>query len=88
MIFQIKVKVKMETLKEFAEVLIAGKLDRSAVISETYCEKDEPSVGISYWKVEDLKELDTKFSLWKPYYENVEIKEVVTARDAMSLLFK
>ena len=86
MIFQIKVKVKIETLKEFAEMLIAGKLDRSAVISETYCEKDEPSVGISYWKVEDLKELESKFSSWKPYYEKVEIKEVVTALEAMKLL--
>ena len=87
MIIQIKVKVKTDMLKEFGEKLMSGKLDRSAIISETYCEKDEPSIGISYWKVEDLKEFENKFSFWKPYYEEVEIKEVIRAKEAMTLLF-
>ena len=87
MIIQIKVKVRMEKLKEFGEKLISGKLDRSSIISETYCEKSEPSIGISYWKVETMEEFENKFSLWKNYYEEIEIKEVVTAKEAMLLLF-
>ncbi len=88
MIIQIKVKVKIETLKIFGEKLMSNQLDRSAIISETYCEKEDPSVGISYWNVKDFEEFEHKFSMWKPYYEKVEIKEVVTAKEAMILLFK
>ena len=87
MTFQVKVKVKTDTLKEFAKVLMKGELDRSAIISETYCEKDAPSIGISFWQTKDLEEFEKKFSSWKPYYENVEIKEVITAKDAMLMLF-
>ena len=87
MTFQVKVKVKADTLKEFAKVLMKGQLDRSAIISETYCEKDEPSIGISFWQTKDLEEFEKKFSSWKPYYENIEIKEVITAKDAMLMLF-
>ena len=87
MILQIKVKVKIETLKEFAEKLLSGKLDRSAIISETYCEANDPSVGTSFWKVENMEEFEIKFSSWKQFYEQVEIKEVIPAMDAMKILF-
>ena len=87
MIVQIKVKVKISLLKSFAEKLMSGQLDRSAIISETYCEKNEPSIGISYWKVNDMDEFENKFSLWKQFYETYELKEVVTAKDAMVALF-
>jgi hypothetical protein len=87
MIVQIKVKVRIDTLKEFAGKLLSGQLDRSAIISETYCEKADPSIGISYWKVNDVEELESMLGPWKPYYETVEIKEVVTAKEAMFSLF-
>ncbi|MCK9211521.1 MAG: hypothetical protein M0P61_11850 [Ignavibacteriaceae bacterium] len=87
LILQIKVKVKIASLKNFAEKLISGQLDRSAIISETYCEKDEPSIGISYWKVDDMEEFEKKFSLWKQFYETIEVKEVLTASEAMIGLF-
>jgi hypothetical protein len=87
MIIQIKVKVNGTTLKDFAEKLMSGQLDRTAIISETYCEKNDPSVGISYWKVENMEEFENKFSLWKQFYETYEVKEVVTAKDAMLALF-
>ena len=87
MILQIKVKVRIETLKEFGEKLMSNQLDRSAIISETYCEKEEPSIGLSYWKVENMKEFEEKFLLWKQYYESYEVKEVITAKEAMYFLF-
>jgi hypothetical protein len=87
MIIQIKVKVKQESLKEFAEKLMRGQLDRSAIISETYCEKDNPAVGISYWNVADMDEFETKFSLWKPFYDTVETAQMITAKEAMTALF-
>jgi hypothetical protein len=82
MILQIKVKIRIETLKEFAAKLMMGQLDRSAIISETYCEKIDPSVGISYWKVDDMEEFENKIVAWKEYYETIEVKEVITAKDA------
>jgi hypothetical protein len=87
MTFQVKVKVKADTLKDFAKKIMKGQLDRSAIISETYCEKEEPSIGISFWQATDLAELEQKFSSWRPYYENIEIKEVITAKEAMLILF-
>jgi hypothetical protein len=87
MTFQVKVKVNTDTLKDFAKKLMKGQLDRSAIISETFCEKDEPSIGISFWQAKDLEEFESKFSSWRPYYQNIEIKEVITAKDAMLKLF-
>jgi hypothetical protein len=87
MILQVKVKVKLETLEEFAQKLVAGELDRSAIISETYCEKENPSIGISYWSVDDIDEFETKFASWKEYYEEAEIKRVITAKEAVMKLF-
>lgn len=87
MIFQIKVKVKVASLKAFGEKLMAGQLDRSAIISETYCEKSDPAVGISYWKADSLEDLEARFAAWRVFYEAVEIKEVVSAKEAMMLLF-
>jgi hypothetical protein len=87
MTFQVKVKVKADTIKEFAKKLMKNQLDRSAIISETYCEKDDPSTGISFWHADSIEEFERKFSAWKPYYENIEIKEVITAKEAMLMLF-
>jgi hypothetical protein len=86
MILQIKVKVKVDTLQEFASKIMTGALDRSAILGETYCEKDNPSVGISYWEVENMEEFETKMAGWKPYYESIEVKEVVKAQKAMFML--
>jgi len=87
MTFQVKVKVKADTLKEFAKVLMKGQLDRSAIISETYCEKDDPLIGTSFWQAKDLEEFESKFLSWRPYYQDIEIKEVITAKEAMLKLF-
>jgi len=87
MLLQIKVKVKINLLKDFAAKLMSGQLDRSLIISETYCEKNDPTVGISYWKVDDMEEFENKFSLWKHFYEIFEVKEVVTAKEAIISLF-
>jgi len=88
MILQIKVKVKIDTLTEFAQKLMFGQLDRSAIIGETYCEKNEPTVGIGYWQVDDMKEFEEKFSSWKQFYETFEVKEVLTAKDAFFSILK
>jgi hypothetical protein len=86
MILQIKVKVKISTIKDFAAKLMSGQLDRTAIIGETYCEKNEPAVGISYWDVDDMEEFENKFSLWKQFYDSYEVKEVVAAKDAFFLI--
>ena len=87
MILQIKVKVKISAVKEFAAKLMSGQLDRTAIIGETYCEKNDPAVGISYWQVDDMEEFENKFSLWKQFYETYEVKEVITPKEAMFSLF-
>ena len=84
---QIKVKVNTGTLQNFAQQLMMNQLDRSAIIGETYCENDDPTIGISYWKVEDMEEFENKFTSWKQFYETYEVKEVITAKEAIMKLF-
>jgi hypothetical protein len=88
MILQIKAKVKIDTLNSFAQSIMFGKLDRSAILGETYCEKNDPVVGISYWQVDDMKEFEEKFSSWKQFYETFEVKEVLTAKNAFFSILK
>jgi hypothetical protein len=85
--FQVKVRVRVDTLRSFGEQLMQGKLDRSAIVSDTYCEKDDPAVGVSYWQAESREVFEQKFAGWRPFYASVEIREVVTAKEAMGLLF-
>ena len=87
MIMQIKVKVNTITLQNFAQQLMMNQLDRSAIIGETYCEKDDPTIGISYWEVENMEEFEEKFTPWKQFYESCEVKEVITAKAAIMKLF-
>jgi hypothetical protein len=87
MFFQVKVRVRVDTLRSFGEQLMQGKLDRSAIVSDTYCEKDDPAVGVSYWQAESREVFEQKLAGWRPFYASVEIREVVTAKEAMGLLF-
>ena len=75
-------------MPEFGCKLQKGELDRSCIRGETHCLKNDPSVGFSIWEAESKNEFDAKFTSWLDYYDKVEINEVITPLEAMSLLFK
>jgi hypothetical protein len=86
MFFLVKVRVNLKTMAEFGRQLQKGNLDRSSIISETWCVKDDPSVGYSVWKTGSRNEFDGKFDPWKQFYESAEITEAIPPDEAMKLL--
>jgi hypothetical protein len=82
----VKVKVDVSTMSEFGQKLQKGELDRSCIRGDTYCIKADPSVGYSIWEAESKKEFEKKFSLWRQYYSDVEVNEVISPNEAMKML--
>jgi hypothetical protein len=87
MVFLVRVQVNVETLKQFAVALQGGLLDNTHVRGETWCLKDAPAVGYSFWETADRADFDRRFDPWRKYYSGVEISEVVSPKEAMMALF-
>jgi hypothetical protein len=86
MLFQVKVRVNVNKLTEFAQKLLMGELDRSCIRGETYCLKSDPAVGYSIWEAESMEDFETKFSAWKDYYTEASVEEVINPMQAMLAL--
>ena len=88
MLFQVKVRVNISKLAEFAQKLQKDELDRSCIRGETHCFKNDPAVGFSIWEANNKNEFNSKFAMWRNYYDDVEVNEVITPLEAMTILFK
>ncbi len=88
MLFQVKVRVNVAKMAEFGQKLQKGELDRSCIRGETYCLKSDPAIGFSIWEADSKNEFDGIFAPWCNYYDEVEVKEVITPLEAMTMLFK
>ncbi|KNY29828.1 hypothetical protein [Pseudobacteroides cellulosolvens] len=86
--FLVNVRVNLTTMLEFGQKLKQGELDRSCIRGETYCIKNDPAVGYSIWEAESRQEFDEKFSPWKKYYEETDIREVIDPNESMRLLME
>jgi hypothetical protein len=87
MVLQVKVRVNLSTLQQFASALQKGALDNSKVKGETWCLKEDPAVGYSIWETTNRQDFDNRFIPWRQYYDQVEVREVTTPREAMFALF-
>jgi hypothetical protein len=88
MLFQVKVRVNLAKMAEFGQKLQKGELDRSCIRGETHCLKNDPAVGFSIWEAVSKNEFETKFATWRNYYDSVEVNEVISPMEAMTILFK
>ena len=88
MLFQVKVRVNLGTMSEFGLKLQKGELDRSCIRGETHCLKNDPAVGFSIWEADSRSDFDSRFAPWGIYYDTVEVNEVITPFEAMTLLMK
>jgi hypothetical protein len=88
MLFQVKIRVNIAKMTEFAQKLQNGELDRRLIRGETYCLKSDPAVGYSIWEAYSKDEFDTKFAPWRNYYSEVEVNQVITPLEAMASFFK
>ena len=84
-LFLVTVRVNLATMAAFAQKLQRGELDRSA-IRATYCLADDPAVGLGIWEVASEEELRIRLAPWRPYYESVETRELITPSQAFVLL--
>ena len=87
MLFQVKVRVDLSKMTEFGEKLLKGELDRSCIRGATYCLKNDPAVGYSIWEADSRSEFNVKFNSWRNYYSEVDVDELITPIEAMSVLF-
>ncbi len=88
MFFQVKVRVNLARMMEFGQKLRNNELNRSAIRTDTYCLKSDPAVGFSIWEAADRDALDKVFAAWRAYYSEVEVTEMIAAREAMGELIK
>ena len=85
MLFFVKVRVDVNKLVEFGQKLQAGGLKTHPL--NTYCLKDDASVGLNIWEAENRGAFEKAFAPYKEYYSEVmEIVPIITAQDAQRIL--
>lgn len=86
--FFVKVRIDIDKMMELGQKLQSGELDTSHTIM-TYCIKDDPSVGISFWQAENKKRFENAFAPHRTYYKEVmEIIPVTTPGEAMKRILQ
>ncbi len=86
MVFLVRVRVNVKSLAQFGRQLQKGSLDNTCVRGETWCLRETPDVGYSVWDTKDRKEFEARFGPWRAYYDEVEVAEVISPKDAMIAL--
>ena len=88
MFFFVKVRIDTTKMMEFGQKLQNGEIDTSHTIM-TYCIKEDPSVGLSFWHADSQESFEKVFLQHKVYYkEIVEVIQVVTPMDSMKLILE
>ena len=87
-LFFVKVRIDPTKMMEFGQKLQNGDIDTSQIIL-TYCIKDDPTVGISFWQAESQQSFEEVFAQHRKYYKEVmEIIPVITPMDSMKLILE
>ena len=87
MLFFVKVRVDVNKLVEFGQKLQAGVLKTHPL--NTYCLRDDASVGLNIWEAENLEAFEKAFAPHREYYSDVmEIVPVITAQEAQRILIE
>jgi hypothetical protein len=85
-LFFVKVRIDTSKMMEFGQKLQSGQMDTSHTIM-TYCSKNDPTVGLSFWHANSREEFENVFAQHCAYYKEVmEITEAVTPMEAMKLI--
>jgi hypothetical protein len=86
--FFVKVRIDPSKMLEFGGKLQNGEIDTSLIIM-TYCIKEDPTVGISFWKAENQKNFEEVFSQHTPYYKEIlEIIPVISPTESMNAILE
>jgi hypothetical protein len=86
--FFVKVRIDPAKMIEFGRKLQNGEIDTSLIIM-TYCIKDDPTVGFSFWKAENQRNFEEVFSQHTPYYKEIlEIIPVISPTESMKVILE
>jgi len=84
--FFVKVRIDTAKMMEFGQKLQNGELDTSHIIM-TYCAKDDPTVGMSFWQADNQNDFEDVFSQHRAFYKEVmNIIPVLTPIESMNLI--
>jgi hypothetical protein len=88
MFFFVKIRIDTSKMLEFGQKLQSGELDTSHTIM-TFCVKDDPTVGISFWQAGSQNGFEEVFNQHREYYEDViDIIPVTTPGEAMKTILE
>ena len=88
MLFFVKVRIDTAKMMEFGQKLQNGEIDTSHTIM-TYCIKDDPTVGLSFWHADSQKSFEEVFAQHSVYYKEViDVIPLVTPMDSMKLIME
>lgn len=88
MLFFVKVRIDKTKMMELGKKLQSGELDTSLIVL-TYCIKDDPTVGMSFWQADDQKSFEDVFAKHSVFYKEVlEIIPVVTPMESMKMIME
>ena len=88
MFFCVKVRINPSKMTEFGQKLQNGEVDTSHIIM-TYCIKDDPEVGISFWHADNEHGFEKVFAQHKEYYKEIlEVIPVITPVESMKLILE
>lgn len=88
LLFFVKVRIDTAKMMELGQKLQSGELDTSQIIM-TYCVKDDPSVGMSFWQAHSQKSFDEVFAQHRLFYKEViQIIPIITPMDSMRLIME
>lgn len=84
--FFVKVRIDETKVMEFGKKLQSGELDTSHTIM-TYCIKDDPTVGVSFWQADSVENFEEIFAKHRFFYKEViEIIPLITPMESMKLI--
>jgi len=88
MLFFVKVRIDKTKMMELGKKLQSGELDTSLIVL-TYCIKDDPTVGMSFWQADDQKNFEDVFAKHSMFYKEVlEIIPMVTPMESMKMIME
>ena len=87
-LFFVKVRIDTSKMMEFGQKLQSGQLDTSHTIL-TYCSKDDPTIGMSFWHANNREHFDEIFANHLVFYKEVlDITPVITPMNAMKAIIE
>lgn len=87
MLFFVKVRINLDQLTRFAQDLQNGSITTHPV--NTWCLKDDPTVGLNIWEAESRQAFEAAFAPHKAFYSEIfEVTPVITAQESQKLLME